>query len=238
MEFLRPALTIRTFLKQRRGFRQILSNQSRMMSSYYWRLMALASLDFCFTIPLASWGIAQNLLLSNVSPWVSWNDTHWGYSRVFQFPRTLLDQKPIAVYSLETTRWAAVLCAFVFFGFFGFSEEPRTHYRLLASTLAKIFGCEKFAKDAATPVSSVQLSFRFAPRAQQTKSISDSDSFVDRRSTLHEPCPKHGAQPFPITEQSSSYDSLSLADYKAPRAPEPAVYPASVRKVSVLGSVE
>ena len=38
--------------------------------------------------------------MSEVRPWVSWVDTHWGYSRVFQFPRVLLD--PVSAYSLET----------------------------------------------------------------------------------------------------------------------------------------
>jgi hypothetical protein len=103
----------------------------------------LASIDLFFTIPLAIWGIVQNTQTEEVHPWVSWSDTHWGYSRVFQFPRVVLDQSPIAIALLETTRWAAVLCAFVFFGFFGFAEEAKENYRLLASTIAKRLGCRR-----------------------------------------------------------------------------------------------
>lgn len=129
--------------------------------------MALASLDFCFTIPLAIWGIVSNVLWGGVSPWVSWADTHWGYSRVFQFPRVLLDQHPVVSSSLETTRWAAVLCAFVFFAFFGFADEARQNYLLLASQVASFFGytvslpagvetADPFLRSAPTPTFAVR----------------------------------------------------------------------------------
>jgi hypothetical protein len=79
-------------------------------------------------------------LTEEVYPWVSWDDTHWGYSRVFQFPRVVLNKAPVAIVGLETTRWVAVLCVFVFFGFFGFADEAMKNYRLLASTVAKRLG--------------------------------------------------------------------------------------------------
>ena len=157
----------------------------------------------------------------DISPWVSWADTHWGYSRVSQHPRISLDQNPKLAYTLETTRWAAVLCAFVFFAFFGFVGEAREHYRLLAVTLAEFLGFTKSTKDAATPISSdVGFSLQFAPRVievQQIESITDIDSFSDRRSTWT--------------------DELDLK-HKVPRVPETVLDPASVRKTSVLEAVE
>ena len=123
--------------------KDLLTASSNLSCSSYWRLVALASVDFCFTVPLAIWGIVQNTQTEEVYPWVSWADTHWGYSRVFQFPRAVLNETPVAIVGLETTRWAAVLCAFVFFGFFGFAEEARDNYRLLASTIAKRLGCKR-----------------------------------------------------------------------------------------------
>ncbi|KAF9647221.1 pheromone receptor, partial [Thelephora ganbajun] len=132
--------TIRAFMRRRKQFKDLITANANLTYSRYWRLIALASIDFCFTVPLAIWGIVQNTLWGKVNPWVSWADTHWGYSRVFQFPRILLELKPGVIYSLESTRWAAVFCAFVFFGFFGFADEAKKNYRLLASTVTKRLG--------------------------------------------------------------------------------------------------
>ena len=91
----------------------------------------------------------MNLLLG-VNPWISWADTHSGYSRVEQIPRIVLDQYPIVAISLEINRWSAVLCAFVFFAFFGFADEARKNYCLLVSTITKRLA---FAEGAATSYS-------------------------------------------------------------------------------------
>jgi pheromone a factor receptor len=140
---LRPVFTIRAVMKRRKLFKDIVIASSNLTYSNYWRLVALASVDFCFTIPLAIWVIVGNATWGEVSPWVSWADTHWGYSRVFQFPRVVLNETPVVIVSLEITRWAVVLCAFVFFGFFGFADEAKENYRLLISTVAERLGCKR-----------------------------------------------------------------------------------------------
>jgi pheromone a factor receptor len=126
-------------MRRRKEFRDLVTANSNLTSSHYWRLVALASVDFCFTIPLAICGVVMDANLG-VSPWVSWADTHWGYSRVFQFPRVILYRSPVAIGLFEIARWNTVLCAFVFFGFFGFANEAMENYRLLASTVAKRLG--------------------------------------------------------------------------------------------------
>ena len=133
-------------MKRRKRFRDLITANSNLTYSRYWRLVALASLDFIFTIPFATWGVVGPALWSEVRPWGSWADPHWVYSRVFWFPRVLLD--PISAYSLETTRWAAVLCAFYFFGFFRFADEARKNYRILASTITRHFGYTTFSESA------------------------------------------------------------------------------------------
>ena len=157
-----PALTIRAFLTRRKEFKELIAANVNLTYSNYWRLIALASLDFCFTIPLAIWTIVDNTYWSEVSPWVSWDNTHWGYSRVFQLPRVVIDLNPIIACSLETTRWAAVLCAFVFFAFFGFAGEARKNYRLVASAVAKRFGSTIFTETAKTSESQMRSSLHFA----------------------------------------------------------------------------
>ena len=149
-------------MRRRKQFKDLVTVSSNLTYSRYWRLVALASVDFCFTVPLAIWGIVQNTQTEPVYPWVSWADTHWGYSRVFQFSRVVLDLTPVAIVGLETTRWAAVLCAFVFFGFFGFADEAKKHYRLVASTVTKRLGYTTFTESTAISGSYVySISFRF-----------------------------------------------------------------------------
>ena len=113
-----------------------------MTYSHYWRLVALASVDFFFTIPLAISVIALDAG-AGVLPWVSWDHTHFGYTHVDQIPRVELDQTPIRIVGLEIVRWGPVLCSFVFFVFFGFAEEAVENYRLFASTVAKRLGCKR-----------------------------------------------------------------------------------------------
>lgn len=128
---------------RRKQFRDLVSTNAYLTYSRYWRLIALASLDFCFTVPIAVRAIVVGVE-SGPRPWVSWEDTHSGYSRIHQIPRVLLDQDPTLVYSLELTRWAAVLCAFIFFGFFGFADEAIKNYRLFAGTVTKRLGYTTF----------------------------------------------------------------------------------------------
>ena len=148
----------------------------------YWRLIALSSADFCFTIPMALQSIIVNSLLG-VHPWISWVDTHSNYSRVLQVPRALLDLHPIDVYSIEISRWAAVLCAFVFFGFFGFAGEARKNYILLASVIAKPLGWTTFAGTVEAPAC-VRSSLHFASvhlppgYATQQSALSSSSSVI------------------------------------------------------------
>ena len=185
-KLLDPALTIRALVKRRNQCKDLISANVNLSYNYYWRLIALASVDFCFTLPLAIRAVVLNSL-AGVSPWVSWADTHSGYSRVFQTPRIVLDQHPILVYGYEITRWAPVLCAFVFFAFFGFAGEARRNYRLFALTIAKFLGFTVSTESAPAPGSCViDHSLHFVVPisvTQQTVSGRDSDSFSDKPST-------------------------------------------------------
>jgi pheromone a factor receptor len=236
--------TIRAFMNRRKQFRDLITANSHLTYSRYWRLIALASVDFCGTIPFAMWAIIANATASEVRPWVSWADTHWGYSRVFQFPRVIMDQTPVLVALLETTRWAAVLCAFVFFGFFGFADEAKKNYRLLASTVTKRLGYTTFSETAAISDSMVKSGTGSRTGVSlpvfithETESKRDSfDSFSDKLSTsitINEYDLK--VQPYSPTEQSTSSSSSSMISPvdDVPRVPESVLDPASVRRPSV-----
>jgi pheromone a factor receptor len=236
--------TILAFMRRRKQFRDLITANTNLTYSRYWRLIALASLDFCFTIPVAVWAIVANSVWSDVQPWVSWADTHWGYSRVFQYPRIIMDQTPVFVSLLETTRWAAVLCAFTFFGFFGFADEAKKHYRIVASTVTKRLGYTTFAESAAISDSMVKSGTGSRTGVslpvfitQQIESKRDSfDSYSDKLSTsitIGEYDLK--VQPYSPTEQSSSSSSSSMNSplEEVPRVPESILDPASVRRPSI-----
>ena len=59
-----------------------------------------------------------------------------------------VDQFPLSVYgrniALESTRWMTIICSFVFFGFFGFADEARIHYRLALNSITKTLGISSF----------------------------------------------------------------------------------------------
>jgi pheromone a factor receptor len=135
--FLSSAFTLRAFLKRRKQFKDFISTGA-LTYNRYWRLAALATVDFFITLPFSTWWVIRNAVVFPVRPWISWADTHWGYSRVFQFAAVTYDGPTLAM--LEMIRWSPVFCALVFFAFFGFAEEAKKNYRLFASTVTKRFG--------------------------------------------------------------------------------------------------
>jgi pheromone a factor receptor len=155
-----------------------------------------------------------------------------------------MNQTPVLVYLLETTRWAAILCVVIFFGFFGFADEAKKHYRLLASTVTKRLGYTTFSETA--PISASMVKSGTGSRTgvslpvfitHETDSKRDSfDSFSDKLSTsitINEYDLK--VQPYSPTDQSTSSSSSSMNSPidDVPRVPESILDPASVRRPSV-----
>jgi len=260
--FLSPVFTVRAFMKRRKQFKDFVSSTGMVTFNRYWRLVILATVDFTITVPLTIWVLVANASLEDVYPWVSWADTHWGYSRIFQIPTEVLNPEQIA--RLEVYRWSAVLCAFGFFAFFGFADEARKNYRLFASTVNKRFGFTTFTESTAISDSYANSSLHFASEhalikplysmvksgtslkggvsfpvfvTQQIESKRDSfDSSSDKLSTsitIGEYDLK--VQPYSPTEQSNSSSSSSIisAVDDIPRVPESVLDPASVRRPSV-----
>ena len=228
-----PVLTIRAFLGRRKDFKGIISANANLSYDHYWRLIALASSDFFFSIPLTVRAIVTNAIsVSGVHPWVSWADTHSGYSRVIQVPRAELDR--ISLYSYEVTRWGVILCAYLFFGFFGFNNEAKRNYRLLASTIAKFLGFTIFAEGTSTTSGSrvIDHSLHFAPSVsftQQTVSASDSDSLSDKSSdAVNKFDIDLEIQPHSHVKQFTVTSSTNSSAGEVPQAPELVLSPASM----------
>jgi pheromone a factor receptor len=101
----------------------------------YLRLMILSSMDLLGTIPLSTFYIVMQAN-SGVVPWKSWDDTHRNYSRILQIPGFIWKNDRTVAQGLEMYRWSLVLCAFLFFAFFGFAEEARENYRRAFTSFA------------------------------------------------------------------------------------------------------
>ncbi|KDR75399.1 hypothetical protein GALMADRAFT_69383 [Galerina marginata CBS 339.88] len=133
-------LSIIAFRKRHAEFKEILSSNSNLNSNRFFRLMALAGIEAMCCVPLSITTIVLNATRGTVRPWISWEDTHFGFSRVDQIPAAVWRANPNANTGLELTRWLVVGCGLVFFVFFGFADEARKHYKLAFDSVAKRVG--------------------------------------------------------------------------------------------------
>lgn len=135
-------LTMRAFAHRQAQFKEFLnSGNSNISSSRYVRLIALASLEVIIGLPLALTGCILNATVYGpVNPWISWEDTHFEFWRVWMVPAKFWRADPLTVSVTELSRWSAVLCGLVFFAFFGFAEEARTNYKRAFANLCNLVG--------------------------------------------------------------------------------------------------
>ncbi|KIM89805.1 hypothetical protein PILCRDRAFT_812599 [Piloderma croceum F 1598] len=141
------AMTIRILAQRRAEFNKMLSgsNNKNLNSGRYLRLMGLAGFEMCLGTP---WSVYAGLYLnihpvngvSPISPWISWANVHADFSFVGQVPAFVWKAQPGAIVDFEITRWAPVLCSFLFFGFFGFAQEARKNYRVAFNSIVKKVG--------------------------------------------------------------------------------------------------
>jgi len=101
--------------------------------------MCLAGIEVLCTVPLGLYAITLNVK-AVINPWKSWAITHVRFSRVDQIPAMIWRTRPVLASSLELTRWLAVICAIIFFAFFGFTDEAKKNYRSAFQTVAKRIG--------------------------------------------------------------------------------------------------
>ena len=140
-------LTLTSFVRRQAQFSQFLSSNSSLTTSRYFRLMALACTEMLCTIPLAVLEIVLNATAAPVMPWTSWEDTHYHFSRVGQIPAVLWRSNHLVVVGYTLTRWSCVICAFLFFIFFGFATEARKYY---SKTFTKVLLACCLKKPAST----------------------------------------------------------------------------------------
>ena len=131
-------LTIIVFNRRRVEFKDHLAQHSKLSSSLYLRLICFGGLEILGTVPIASYFLST-VISSGIHPWISWSDTHWQFSAVLFFPRSIWENSPAKI-GYELGRWIPVIYALVFLAFFGFTEDARNNYSALYLTVAKHIG--------------------------------------------------------------------------------------------------
>lgn len=121
-------LNIRHLIRRQLELKELFSEYKNLNPSRYLRLLILAGADVLITMPLAAWVTAATAK-TGIYPWISWEDTHYGFSRIDHFPAYFWRANPFGAATIEFTRWAPVVSALVFFAFFGLADEARIHYR-------------------------------------------------------------------------------------------------------------
>ncbi|KAI0920339.1 hypothetical protein AcV5_010105 [Taiwanofungus camphoratus] len=135
------SLSLRAFALRRAQFHEFLSsNKTTLTFGRYFRLMALATTELAFTIPIASYGIYLNATVQPVEPWVSWSNTHFAFSRVEQIPSVIWRMNHQLVVALELGQWLNPICALIFFAYFGFAGEARKNYKAAFCFVARRLG--------------------------------------------------------------------------------------------------
>ncbi|KAI0060065.1 STE3-domain-containing protein [Artomyces pyxidatus] len=133
------ALTLRLIWRYSQQVNNAISFHHNLSQSRYFRLMALASIAMVFRIPLSVYSICL-AAVSPISPWISWNDTHRDFGHIEQVPGVVWRSNHIEMVFIELDRWFLVLCAFIFFGLFGFADESRDQYRRTYKFIASKLG--------------------------------------------------------------------------------------------------
>ncbi|TDL16855.1 fungal pheromone STE3G-protein-coupled receptor [Rickenella mellea] len=131
-------LTLRAVIKKGKDINQFFSDNSQR--KHYRRLIILSVCELTFAFPFALLVMILNLITVPMVSHFDWVDVHSHYSRIYLFPASSWRSDVLVEANLEMCRWILVLCAIVFYGVFGFSEEAINAYRRAFWRVAGLVG--------------------------------------------------------------------------------------------------
>ncbi|KAF9458256.1 pheromone receptor [Collybia nuda] len=136
-------LSIRAFIDRQKKLQELMVGCTSMNTNRYFRLMCLAGIEVMLTIPLGCFMIMESININGgMHPWISWADTHWGFNRHDTYPAASWRDGSRKESVAEFSRWLVIICAFIFFAFFGFAEEARHNYSAAFRRVSSWFGHE------------------------------------------------------------------------------------------------
>lgn len=124
------------------------STRSSLTVNRYLRLMMLSCSEILLTVPLTSFSIYITTAGVTLAPWVSWEETHYNFSRVKHVPSFIWRHNRAYLISVEMSRWIYPFAAFIFFALFGFAPEARRHYAIAYWRILGHFGVKPAPKQA------------------------------------------------------------------------------------------
>ena len=103
----------------------------------YISLMCISAFDLLCGIPFTSFYLY--LAITVLSPFPGLKQEHSDFSDIEQLPAAVWRADTLGELSYELNRWIVVVCAFVFFVVFGFTEESRNNYRATLQYVVQVF---------------------------------------------------------------------------------------------------
>lgn len=100
--------------------------------------MIICAADIVCATPLTVYILCQNA--GRLSPWISWEDTHFDFNKVYVFPASVWQQPEKGGPIWEMVRWLLPFSAFVFFFTIGLAKEARNNYRRVVDSALSLFG--------------------------------------------------------------------------------------------------
>jgi len=166
------SLNIWHFWRKRQTMKALLQASTGSINlSRYIRLMILCGIDIVCTIPLGAWGLYNQMTLDVVVPWPGWKAVHANGSLVGQIPSALWRSDQNSITALELTRWSSVMCAIIFFIFFGFADEAKRNYSSALRSVAKRVGYTSFQPDLSASWAYTRGSKTFGRRPMSEASL-------------------------------------------------------------------
>lgn len=124
-------LALRLFIARRYQFAKILaSSKSTLTPSRFLRLMALASIQIVFNLPVALYSLIIETTGQSLRTYPNWQDVHFDFSHINQISRvswTMFEEQPRQL--AELSYWTYPVSCTVFFLFFGLGEESLEVYK-------------------------------------------------------------------------------------------------------------
>lgn len=135
MQFHCSALALYNFACRRMDFATHLQNANSVLTTHrYLRLMAMAVTEIVWGTSLTAFNLYNNIH-SGLRPWISWQNVHSDWLRVDLF--AFIELSPSFLRSMFLLWWAMPASAYIFFLFFGFSEDARKEYGKIIKAFRK-----------------------------------------------------------------------------------------------------
>ena len=134
-------LSLRAWLRRRNSVEQFnISNASGLNADRYFRLMCFSAVEVTISFPISLWVMVSNLINIPLSPWISWEDTHYMFNRFNQLPASFIESDTATYNQLLVVTWAHPGICLLFFIFFGFGREQINQYKRWVYAALKPFG--------------------------------------------------------------------------------------------------